>query len=319
MSLSTSSSKSGMKRNIYYILLSFLLGWLISYAFLWKLNSGKNGFWEGFLPIQERSLSEGTKNIILGNSTSSVGLRAKFFTEKTENFSMGAGHVVIAHGILNKVLSKSNDLDTVVLCFDNLMFFVDSVKRRKGDFRQFVKNGIPWYDIPNASFGEKLNFMISYNWPLFSYSLKGENLSIKTLLKKIRNKNVVKKSPFNYAVEEGDKKVKGYEKVHKKLKGVKQNLLALESLIKLISENKLKLQLIRMPYSESFISGRSEWWNGQFDYFLSMVGTYSEKYNVEYNFKDLGDYNLGNHLFKDPNHLNDEGAHFISKQLDSLL
>lgn len=317
MSLFTFSSNS-IQRKVMYIAIAFFVAWIISYTILWLHQGDKRiGYFAGFLPKNAKQVPLNTTNLVVGDSTCGTGMNEKYFFENTENLSMGAGDFVVALQSLKNAIKRVERLDRLIICYDNLMFFVNSTKARKGDFRRYLRSGIEWYQVPETSFGEKVTFLLKYNWPIISLFFSNEKIAGDDLLKLIHSKPQKKKVIFKFKPQEGKEKLKSYDRKYRKRNSIKRNKKALAEILQIASELNSKVYFVRMPVTPEFRNNRSEWWIKKHEDFKNfaksiMGGDYFHYIDLSASEKDMK-------YFGDPNHLTKEGEIINTKKLKNII
>jgi len=282
----------------------------------------------------------GVEVLFLGNSQLR-NIDTSTFPRRSLNAALAGSDYSIKYALLRALAPRMPDLRLLVLGFDNVPLQTSGIRNRKGDYKQLIKAGIPWWDIPDTSALEQFLYFISYN-RLLQPLLVGPKLDIDQLQKHAHfqvvrgdaksndtNAQETKGLPddmarshirpgFSYAPEDGAKKIDMYVRLRQQDNNLIGNRKAFGKMMGYCAAHEIQPVLLRAPTTNAFWEKRPPDWEEELRDLMSLA---QEQFKGEIPLWDeehSGAYPLED--FDDPNHLTrDTGKALFSARLNDLI
>lgn len=268
--------------------------------------------------------------LVLGNSQLE-GLVVS--DQRILNLALAGSDYSIQHQILRHALPRLKNITTLVLGFDNIPLRTPAISRMQGDFSSLSRVGVPWYDIPEIAFIDKLKFMVKFNqWTrpiLVGPRFEADRLlswldgSVHQPVKGLNTQNESSEPDqirpgFYLAPAQGTRKIEDYIRALERENNLETNLVALNQVVDFCSANKIKLILLRPPTTLEFREGRSQEWRNELSRLYQHLVDRHPEMDISFWDADQTDgYEI--ELFDDPNHLSPAGKQTFSSYILSKL
>lgn len=251
------------------------------------------------------------------------------FDIKTKNIYLPGADYVSLYALLRHLAPRMPKLEAVILGFDNLLLHTPAIKNRKGDYEILAAWGVPWWDIPDITWSERLSFLVRRN-PWLKPILTGPKLDqpqVEGIITHILHRQepvpapeeaTAKRSPddptwvrpgFFVAPANGEQKLGLYVNNFRKSSNKVQNTAALEGVADYCRQKHLRLVFLRTPTTKGFWSERPAEWDQEL---AALKGEAEERYGGEIPVWDEErSFDYPDAYFSDPNHLRREYVHSV--------
>ncbi len=296
------------------------------------------------MPQAKWRKSTNAEILFLGNSQQR-SLDVKQFCRPALNISVGGSDYSTHFAILRNLEQHLPRLRVVVVGFDTLLLQTAAIADRKGDYEELLTWGVPWWDIPDTPFLERLQFYGSHN-TLIRPVLCGTKLDQPELAKRVTwqhittflcNPNVVESMskrpddrspekpkieempphrdihkvvpPYQVAPADGKKKMRNYISYFKNSNHSGKNCAAFLDMLRYCREKDLRVVLLRTPTTKAFWSNRPKEWDRELEaLYTEAVSVYGKELPL---WDEERSYTYEENQFEDPNHLMEYYIHRI--------
>lgn len=289
---------------------------------------------------RSRSHYPNVEVLFLGNSQL-LNINGSRLTHPSLNAALAGSDYSIQLALLQALAPRMPNLRLVVLGLDNVPLQTCGVRNRKGDFKQLIQAGIPWWSIPDTTPLERFVYFLSYSH-LLRPLLVGPKLDIDRLQQytPFRDASLEAKSGtpgpqetkappepslpsrvrpgFSCAPVEGARKMDIYKHLRQESNNLAGNRKAFESIIRYCAVHGFQPVLVRAPTTVAFWENRPKDWERELADLIAAAENEFKGNVPVWDEEHSGAYPL--EVFDDPNHLDrDSGGALFTLRLNERI
>jgi hypothetical protein len=267
--------------------------------------------------------------LLIGNSQYRCIDTAQF-CRPALNISIGGSDYSTQYALLRNLAPEMPELKVLIIALDNLPLRTPAIARRKGDYEQLYRWGVPWWDIPDIPFMERARFFITRN-RLLKPVLTGPKLDEKELARYLSFARLrrlllpqaaaaekgadspetddagdlpppdVVREGFSFAPARGKGKINGYSRELTQRHNLESNRNAFFGMVRYCRDHEIRLVFLRTATTKAFWQNRPPEWDAE----IAALRRQAEAlYGGEIPLWDEErSYDYDDTQFDDPNHL----------------
>ena len=263
------------------------------------------------------SYSDSIEVLVLGSSHSYTGVNPKYFDKNCFNFALLSQSVNYDYFILEKYINQLTNLQYVILPVSYPTLTTILEERPYNSWRKY--NYVHYIDSTKKSISNQLHIS---NYLTISYN-PGTLIIKQLVLHWIFNTNNIECHKNGWlelpAISDLDLKTSAMHaaKRHENHSfEFKRNMLYMQNIINLCNQKNTKLILYTPPATNYYINYLNSYkWEIIQEKCYNLAEQYSNVYYINY----MNDPRYNNELFRDADHLNEEGTKLLSQDLNAFI
>ncbi len=274
-----------------------------------------------------RAVNAETRVLLLGSSHVFASIQPGLLQVKAMNLAAPVCSYVCAEGILRGNLARAPGLEALVVEFDVVPAFYDTLRAYQGDYRQLLELQP---DIGAMQIGFRQKYELwrdqmlerSFLGPLFRFG-KLTPRAIASHLQGHGGEDTVIAPGYANGHEvmppgdDGPARVRRHVREAAGLGELPRNEAALRRILQLGAARNLKLALVRLPHHPGYWSALPEEWSRAMDALLARL---QREFGSQLQYWDFGHLpELGEQDYRNGDHLNDAAARRFTQRFDQQL